>query len=99
MEEVIRLRQEHRIRPLRPAARVGVAASTAHQILKRRGMPPLAVLDRTTGEPIRRYERARSGELVHIDVKKLGRIPDGGGHKVLGRAVGSPNKDRRNGVG
>lgn len=37
---------------------------------------------RVTGEPVRRYERARPGELVHIDVKKLGRIPDGGGHKA-----------------
>ncbi|MFI1435731.1 IS481 family transposase [Streptomyces lydicus] len=85
--------------PLRLATRVGVAASTAHRILRRHGLPPLAALDRATGEPVRRYERARPGELVHIDVKKLGRIPDGGGHKALGRVAGSPNKDRRNGMG
>ncbi|CAL9402478.1 IS481 family transposase IS1652 [Streptomyces sp. enrichment culture] len=48
---------------------------------------------------MRRYECAWPGELVHIDVTKLGRIPDGGGHKVLGRAVGSANQDRRNGAG
>ncbi|GAA2229942.1 hypothetical protein GCM10010104_23790 [Streptomyces indiaensis] len=47
---------------------------------------------------MRRYERSRPGELLHIDVK-LGRIPDGGGDKFLGRAAGSPNKDRRNGAG
>ncbi|UZJ30623.1 IS481 family transposase [Streptomyces endophytica] len=91
-EQVIRLRREHRIGPLRLAARAGVAASTAHRILKRHGLPPLAAVDRATGEPVRRYERARPGELVHIDVKKLGRIPDGGGHKVLGRPAGRKNR-------
>ncbi|CAM5615309.1 hypothetical protein SGLAM104S_02825 [Streptomyces glaucescens] len=65
----------------------------------RHHLPALTTLDRATGEPVRRYERERPGELVHIDVKKLGRIPDGGGHKVLGRAASSPNKDRRNGAG
>ncbi|KUN32846.1 transposase, partial [Streptomyces longwoodensis] len=97
--QVVRLRHEHRIGPVRLAARTGVAASTAHRILVRHGLPALAACDRATGEPVRRYERARPGELVHIDVKKLGRIPDGGGHKVLGRAAGSPNKKRAGGVG
>ncbi|MGJ0151814.1 IS481 family transposase [Streptomyces sp. CH8.1] len=91
-EHVLRLRREHRIGPLRLAARCNIAASTAHRILIRHGLPPLAALDRATGEPVRRYERARPGELVHIDVKKLGRIPDGGGHKALGRAEGRRNK-------
>jgi transposase InsO family protein len=98
-EQVVRLRREHRIGPVRLAARTGIAASTAHRILRRHGLPVLAAVDRATGETVRRYERARPGELIHVDVKKLGRIPDGGGHKVLGRAVGSPNKDRRNGAG
>ncbi|MFF7234668.1 IS481 family transposase [Streptomyces sioyaensis] len=95
-DQVIRMRREHRIGPLRLAARAGVAASTAHRTLTRHGLPPLATTDRATGEPVRRYERARPGELVHIDVKKLGRIPDGGGHKALGRAAGRKN---RTGVG
>ncbi|WTQ56581.1 integrase core domain-containing protein [Streptomyces sp. NBC_00158] len=99
LRHLLRLRREHRIGPLRLAVRCHIAASTAHRILNRHGQPPLAALDRATGEPVRRYERARPGELVHIDVKKLGRIPDGGGHKTLGRAAGSPNKDRRNGAG
>jgi transposase InsO family protein len=98
-EQVVRLRREHRIGPLRLAARCGIAASTAHRILVRHHLPALTTLDRATGEPVRRYERQRPGELVHIDVKKLGRIPDGGGHKTLGRAASSPNKDRRNGAG
>ncbi len=95
----MRLRREHRIGLVRLAARCRIAASTAHRILVRHHLPALVVCDRATGEPVRRYESSRPGELVHIDVKKLGRIPDGGGHKVLGRAAGSPNEDRRNGVG
>ncbi|WP_404959420.1 IS481 family transposase [Streptomyces sp. 147326] len=91
-EHVLRLRREYRIGPLRLAARAGIAPSTAHRILTRHGQPALATLDRATGEPIRRYERSRPGELIHVDVKKLGRIPDGGGHKTLGRAEGRRNK-------
>ncbi len=88
---MVRLRQEHRIGTLRLAVRTGVAASTAHRILRDHRLPPPASLDGATGRPARRYERARPGELVHIDVKKLGRIPDGGGHKALGRATGRAN--------
>ena len=60
------------------------------RILTRHGLHRLAWLDRPTGTVIRRYERDRPGELIHVDVKKLGRIPDGGGHKVLGRDAGRP---------
>jgi hypothetical protein len=48
-------------------------------------------MDRPSGQVIRRYERARTGELVHIDIKKLGKIADGGGWKVLGRQAGTKN--------
>jgi hypothetical protein len=44
---------------------------------------------------VRRYERERPGELVHVDIKKLGNIPDGGGHKTLGRATGRRNSGQR----
>ncbi|WP_236242833.1 IS481 family transposase [Streptomyces sp. CC228A] len=98
-EQVVRLRREHRIGPVRLAARCGIAASTAHRILVRHHLPALTTLDRATGEPVRRYEHSRPGELLHIDVKKLGRIPDGGGHKFLGRPAGRVNQDRRNGTG
>ncbi|MCM3302228.1 IS481 family transposase [Streptomyces pseudogriseolus] len=98
-QQVVRLRSEHRFGPVRLAARCGIAASTAHRILVRHHLPALATLDRATGEPVRRYGRARPGELVHIDVRKLGRIPDPGGHKVLGRAAGRANQDRRHGAG
>ncbi|MCF6429263.1 IS481 family transposase [Amycolatopsis tucumanensis] len=95
--QVVALRTEHRIGPLRIATRVPVAASTVYQILRRHGLPPLAACDRATGEPIRRYERDRPGELVHVDVKKLGRIPDGGGHKMLGRPASRAHQVRARG--
>ncbi|GGW86641.1 hypothetical protein GCM10010350_83780 [Streptomyces galilaeus] len=56
----------------------------------------LAHLDRATGRVIRRYERERPGELVHVDIKKLGNIPDGGGHRTLGRQAG---RKTRSGAG
>jgi len=73
------------------SAATGVSARTASRVLARRGQPRLAQLDRIRGELIRpskqtavRYERDRPGELVRMDVKKLGRIPDGGGWRVAG---------------
>jgi transposase InsO family protein len=83
--EICQLRQAGKLGPARIAARVGRPASTVHRVLCRHGLNRLAVMDRPTGEVIRRYERAHPGELVHLDVKKLGRLRDGGGHRVHGR--------------
>ena len=63
----------------------GIPASTVHKILVRRGLNRLAWIDRPTGRVIRRYERAHPGELIHLDVKKVGKIPPGGGWRVRGR--------------
>ncbi|MFJ6982916.1 MULTISPECIES: IS481 family transposase [unclassified Streptomyces] len=93
---VCRLRQERKLGPARIGPILGLPASTVHRILTRHRLNRLAHLDRPTGQVIRRYERDRPGELIHVDVKKLGRIPDGGGHKVLGRQAG---RARRNGMG
>ncbi|WP_434993093.1 IS481 family transposase [Arthrobacter sp. Ld5] len=85
----------HRLRfgPLRIAAATGVPARTVTRILHRHHVPRLADCDPLTGTPIRasratstRYERDRPGDLVHLDVKKLGRIPDGGGWRAHGRS-------------
>jgi transposase InsO family protein len=84
---IVALRQSRRLGPARLAGIVGVPASTVHRVLVRHGVNRLRWMDRTTGRVIRRIETARPGELVHIDVKKLARIPPGGGHKKLGRAV------------
>lgn len=96
---IVELRRVRKIGPLRISARVPVAASTAHRVLRRNGMPLLTACDRATGEAIRRYERDRPGDLVGVDVKKLGRIPAGGGHKVLGRAAGRGHQKRTPGGG
>lgn len=70
---------------------LGIPRSTVGRVLTRYQMPRLAWLDQTTGLPVRkpapiRYEKATPGEQVHVDIKKLGRIPDGGGHRKLGVA-------------
>jgi transposase InsO family protein len=88
--QVCRLRQARKLGPARIGPILDLPASTVHRILTRHGLNRLAFLDRPTGRLIRRYERDRPGELVHVDVKKLGRIPDGGGHKVHGRHAGRP---------
>jgi transposase InsO family protein len=77
---------------VRLAALLGIAAPTIAVVLARAGMPRLADVDRLTGELLRgrrhsqvRYERERPGDLLHVDVKKLGRVPDGGGWRIHGR--------------
>ena len=84
-DKVLRIRRAEKIGQDRIAPRVGLAASTVHRILVRHNLNRLDHHDRPTGIEIRRYERSRPGELVHVDIKKLGRIPDGGGWKVKGR--------------
>ena len=82
---IVALRRERRLGPARIGGIVGRHPSTVHRVLTRHGMPRLAWLDRPTGRVIRRYERSRPGELVHVDVKKLGAIRPGGGWRVAGR--------------
>jgi transposase InsO family protein len=89
---IVALRVSRRLGPARIAFLLGLNPSTVHAVLARYRCPPLAHLDRGSGRPVRRYERARPGELVHVDVKKLGNIPDGGGWRVTGPAQGLKNK-------
>jgi len=83
---VLAERQQRREGPHRLAARLGLARSTVYRILRRHGESRLRDRDRCTRQIVR-YERDRPGELLHLDVKKLGRIPDGGGHRMHGRAT------------
>src|SRR5580658_445041 len=83
---ILTLRQSEGLGPARIAGIVGMHASTVHRVLERQGISRLSDLDRTTREPIRRYEMNRPGELVHVDIKKLGRIPKGGGWRAHGRS-------------
>ena len=82
---IVELRQSRKLGPARIGPLLGVPASTVHAVLTRHGLHRLAWLDRPSGTLVRRYERARPGELVHVDVKKLGRLRDGGGWRVHGR--------------
>jgi transposase InsO family protein len=84
---IVALRQSRKLGPARLAGIVGVPASTVHRVLVRHGVNRLRWMDRPTGRVIRRIETDHCGELVHIDVKKLARVPDGGGHKKLGRST------------
>lgn len=75
--------------PMFIADRLGLQASTVGRVLRRHGAPLLRELDPVTGRTIRvtrqtarRYEHDHPGSLIHIDVKKLGRIPDGGGWRA-----------------
>jgi transposase InsO family protein len=81
---------------------VGVPARTVSRILRRHEVPRLCECDPLTGAVIRaskttavRYERDRPGELVHMDVKKIGRIPDGGGWRAHGREMGSTSQRKK----
>jgi transposase InsO family protein len=94
--EILRLRRSRKLGPARIAGLVGRPPSTVHRVLVRHGLQRLAWMDRPTGQLVRRYERARPGELVHLDVKKLGRIPQGGGHRAHGRHTTTP---RGRGIG
>jgi transposase InsO family protein len=104
-QRIVAARREHRRGQDWLGPELGVPARTVSRILRRHRVPRLAECDPLTGEVIRaskttavRYERSRPGELVHMDVKKLGRIPDGGGWRALGHGVGD-NRDRRHGTG
>ena len=105
-QRVIELRRRERRGPDWLGAELGVPARTVSRILARNGVPRLCVLDPITGEELRaskatavRYERERPGELVHMDVKKIGRIPDGGGWRAHGRPGSEAAKKRRPTIG
>jgi transposase InsO family protein len=101
-EKVLACRREERRGQDWIGPELGVPARTVSRILRRNGVPYLHECDPLTGEVIRaskttavRYERDRPGELVHMDVKKIGKIPDGGGWRAHGRS----EKVRGRGIG
>ncbi|MCR1781404.1 IS481 family transposase, partial [Nocardioides carbamazepini] len=105
-QKVLAARAESREGPDVLGPKVGVPARRVSRILRRHDVPYLRECDPITGEVIRsskqsavRYERERPGELVHMDVKKIGRIPEGGGWRVHGRGAGSLQRDRSTRVG
>jgi transposase InsO family protein len=92
VRKIVHLRWKQRLGPVPIAALVGVAPSTVHKVLARCKISRLSHVDRVTGEPVRRYEHAYPGSLLHVDVKKLGNVPDGGGWRYVGRAQGLANR-------
>ena len=94
VRQIVRLRWRHRLGPVQIAGRLGLPASTVHAVLVRCRINRLSHIDRVTGEPLRRYEHAHPGSLIHVDVTKFGNIPDGGGHRFVGRAARRPEQAR-----
>ena len=93
VRRIVHLRWRQRLGPVEIAARLGVPASTVYAVLRRCRINRLSHIDRRTGERVRRYEHERPGSLLHVDVKKLGNIPDGGGWRYLGRQQGRKNRN------
>ncbi|MEV4007091.1 IS481 family transposase [Actinomadura sp. NPDC049753] len=93
IRKIVHLRCKQRLGPVQIAGRLGMPASTVHAVLTRCRLNRLSHIDRATGEPIRRYEHDRPGAMLHVDVKKLGNIPDGGGWRFVGRVQGERNRE------
>ena len=105
-QQVIAMRQQQRRGQDWIGPELGVAPRTVSAILRRHQMPYLSQCDPLTGQVIRaskatarRYEHPYPGSLVHVDVKKIGRIPDGGGWKAHGRAAGDTWAHKRAKIG
>lgn len=105
-QTVLDARREHRRGQDWLGPELGVPARTVSRILRRHDVPFLCHCDPLTGDVIRaskttarRYERERPGELVHMDVKKIGRIPPGGGWKARGRQAGDTAAHKKAKIG
>lgn len=104
--KILAARVEHRRGQDWIGPELRIAARTVSRVLRRHDVPRLVECDPLTGAVIRaskktavRYERDRPGELVHMDVKKIGRIPDGGGWRAHGRNMGSTGVKKRARIG
>lgn len=86
---ILSLRRNKKLGPARIAGRLEMPASTVHAVLARHGVSRLTWMDRPTGQVVRRYEADRPGDLVHVDIKKLGKVPPGGGWRAHGRSTAS----------
>lgn len=92
VRKVVHLRWRHRLSPLAIASRLSMPASTFHAVLVRCRLNRLSHIDIRTGENIGRYEHDRPGSLIHVDVRKLGNIPQGRGWRFVGRIQGRKNR-------
>jgi len=92
-QRILEARQRLKIGPHQLSHQLCCPRSTIYAVLRRNGFSRLRDADRPSGAPVR-YVRERPGELLHLDVKKLGRIPESGGHRALGREEGMKKKHR-----
>ena len=92
VRKIVHLRWKKRLGPVQIAGKLGMPASTVHAVLVRCRLNRLSHVDVKSGEPARRYEHEKPGALIHVDVKKLGCIPDGGGWRTVGRVQGFRNR-------
>ena len=90
--QIVRLRWRQRLGPVQIGGELEMAPSTVHAVLVRCRLNRLSHIDRVTAEPIRRYEHPHPGSILHVDVTKFGNIPDGGGHRYVGRQQGYKNQ-------
>lgn len=97
VKKIVHLRIKKRLGPVQIAGRLGMPASTVHAVLVRCRLNRLTHVDVKTGEPARRYEHEYPGSLIHVDVKKIGNIPDGGGWRFVGRQQGNWNRQATSG--
>jgi transposase InsO family protein len=92
VKKIVHLRIKKRLGPVQIAGRLEMPASTVHAVLVRCRLNRLSHVDVKTGEPIRRYEHEKPGAMIHVDVKKIGNIPQGGGWRFVGRVQGGKNR-------
>ncbi len=92
VRKIVHLRLKQRLGPVDIADKLGMASWTVHAVLTRCHLQRLTHIDRVTGEPVRRYAHPHPGSMIHVDVKKLGNVPDGGGWRYVGRAKGDRNR-------
>lgn len=91
---IIGLRINRRWGPAMIAGHLRLVPSTVWRVLRRYKISRLRDLDPPSGRIIRRYEKKVAGELVHVDIKKFGKIPDGGGWRAWGRGIPRPNNGK-----
>jgi hypothetical protein len=92
VRKIVHLRWKQRLGSGEIADRLDMASSTVHAVLVRCRINRLTHIDRVTGEPMRRYEHEHPGDLIHVYVKKLGKVPDGGGWRYVGRQQGGKHR-------
>ena len=92
VKKIVHLRWKQRLSPIEIGTKLHMPASTVHAVLVRCRLNRLSHVDRRTGEPVRRYEHDSPGAMIHVDVKKLGNVPEGGGWRYVGRAQGHRNR-------